>query len=163
MADTARIAEGLALVRGGRGFDAHELFEELWRAAEPAERDLYQGLVHVAVATYQDGRGNAVGRTRQLEKALRRLGAVRAGLRGRRDRAAARLVPRVPCRSPLRPASVNERGLTPIVHGLRCGASRGDTCGATCGDTCGVARLAPGHHRQGSDLLWFGRSFEPFL
>jgi predicted metal-dependent hydrolase len=73
MADSARIAEGLALVRGGRGFDAHELFEELWRAAEPRERDLYQGLVHVAVATYQDGRGNAVGRTRQLEKALRRL------------------------------------------------------------------------------------------
>ncbi len=73
MADTARIAEALALVRDGRGFDAHELFEELWRAADPAERDLYQGLVHVAVATYQDGRGNAVGRTRQLEKALRRL------------------------------------------------------------------------------------------
>jgi predicted metal-dependent hydrolase len=73
MADTARIAEALALVRDGRGFDAHELFEELWRAAVPAERDLYQGLVHVAVATYQDGRGNAVGRTRQLEKAVRRL------------------------------------------------------------------------------------------
>lgn len=73
MADTERIAEGFALVRGGRGFDAHELFEELWHAAEPAERDLYQGLVHVAVATYQDGRGNDIGRTRQLEKALRRL------------------------------------------------------------------------------------------
>jgi predicted metal-dependent hydrolase len=73
MADRARIAEGLELVRGGQGFDAHELFEELWRAAEPAERDLYQGLVHVAVATYQDTRGNEVGRTRQLEKALRRL------------------------------------------------------------------------------------------
>ena len=74
MAEEARIAEGLALLRDGRGFDAHELFEELWRAAAPSERDLYQGLVHVAVATYQDGRGNAVGRTRQLEKALRRLG-----------------------------------------------------------------------------------------
>jgi predicted metal-dependent hydrolase len=74
IADTARIADTLALVRGGRGFEAHEVFEELWRAAAPAERDLYQGLVHVAVATYQDGRGNAVGRTRQLEKALRRLG-----------------------------------------------------------------------------------------
>jgi predicted metal-dependent hydrolase len=73
MADTVRIAAGLALVREDRGFDAHELFEELWRAAEPPERDLYQGLVHVAVATYQDGRGNDVGRTRQLEKALRRL------------------------------------------------------------------------------------------
>ena len=73
MADTERIAEALALVRDGRGFEAHELFEELWRAAVPGERDLYQGLVHVAVATYQDGRGNEVGRTRQLEKALRRL------------------------------------------------------------------------------------------
>jgi predicted metal-dependent hydrolase len=73
MADTARVAEALALVSGGQGFEAHEVFEELWRAAAPAERDLYQGLVHVAVATYQDGRGNAVGRTRQLEKALRRL------------------------------------------------------------------------------------------
>ncbi len=77
MADAVRIAEGLALVREGRGFDAHELFEELWRAADPAERDLYQGLVHVAVATYQDGRGNDVGRTRQLEKALRRLAPTR--------------------------------------------------------------------------------------
>jgi predicted metal-dependent hydrolase len=75
MADTARIAEGLALVRSGGGFAAHELFEELWRAAAPAERDLYQGLVHVAVATYQDDRGNPVGRTSQLEKALRRLAA----------------------------------------------------------------------------------------
>ena len=74
MADTARIAETLALVRDGQGFTAHEMFEELWRAAPPSERDLYQGLVHVAVAAYQDGRGNAVGRTRQLEKALRRLG-----------------------------------------------------------------------------------------
>jgi hypothetical protein len=73
MANTARIAEALALVRAGRGFEAHELLEDLWRAAAPPERDLYQGLVHVAVATYQDGRGNAVGRTRQLEKAVRRL------------------------------------------------------------------------------------------
>lgn len=73
MADTARIAEALALVSDGQGFAAHELLEDLWRAAAPPERDLYQGLVHVAVATYQDGRGNAVGRTRQLEKALRRL------------------------------------------------------------------------------------------
>ena len=73
MADTARIAEALALVRDGRGFEAHELLEDLWRAADPTERDLYQGLVHVAVATYQDSRGNPVGRTRQLEKARRRL------------------------------------------------------------------------------------------
>ena len=28
-----------------------------WRAAPEAERDFYQGLVHVAVAWYQAGRG----------------------------------------------------------------------------------------------------------
>jgi predicted metal-dependent hydrolase len=73
MAETSAIAEALRLVRTGGAFPAHELLEDLWRAAAPAERDLYQGLVHVAVAVYQDGRGNAVGRTRQLEKAGRRL------------------------------------------------------------------------------------------
>ena len=73
MSDTAAIAAALALVREGRGFEAHELLEDLWRAAPAAERDLYQGLVHVAVATYQESRGNEVGRSRQLEKAIRRL------------------------------------------------------------------------------------------
>lgn len=73
MADTVQIVEALERVRYGRGFDAHELLEELWRAADDEERDLYQGLVHVAVATYQESRHNEVGRTRQLEKAIRRL------------------------------------------------------------------------------------------
>ena len=50
------------------------MLEDVWRAAEPAERDFFQGLVHVAVAWYQAGRGNAVGCERQLEKAARRLG-----------------------------------------------------------------------------------------
>jgi predicted metal-dependent hydrolase len=45
----------------------------VWRAAETSERDFYQGLVHVAVAWYQAGRGRAVATARQLEKAQRRL------------------------------------------------------------------------------------------
>lgn len=49
------------------------MLEDAWRAAPEAERDFYQGLVHVAVAWYQAGRGNEVGCERQLEKALRRL------------------------------------------------------------------------------------------
>jgi uncharacterized protein len=73
--ESGQLAEGLALVRADDGFAAHEVFELLWRAAPPAERDFYQGLVHVAVATYQERRGNAVGRQRQLEKARRRLAA----------------------------------------------------------------------------------------
>jgi uncharacterized protein len=73
MADTIAIGTALDLVRQGRGFDAHELLEDLWRVAPAPERDLYQGLVHVSVATYQESRRNEVGRSRQLEKAIRRL------------------------------------------------------------------------------------------
>jgi predicted metal-dependent hydrolase len=49
------------------------VLEDAWRAAEADERDFFQGLVHVAVAWYQAGRGNRVGCKRQLEKAGRRL------------------------------------------------------------------------------------------
>ena len=73
---------GLELIRAGRYFDAHEELETAWRAAEPAERDFLQGLVHVAVAWYQAGRGNPVGCSRQLEKAARRLGPYAPAHRG---------------------------------------------------------------------------------
>jgi predicted metal-dependent hydrolase len=67
------LREGLELIRAGAYFEAHEELELAWRAAPADERDFYQGLVHVAVAWYQAGRGNRVGCERQLEKARRRL------------------------------------------------------------------------------------------
>ena len=70
----SKLVTGLDLIRSGEFFAAHEELEDAWRAAEPAERDFFQGLVHVAVAWYQAGRGNRVGCERQLEKAARRLG-----------------------------------------------------------------------------------------
>jgi uncharacterized protein len=76
------LARGLELARAGRYFEAHEAFEEAWRDAPPAERDFFQGLVHVVVAWYQDGRGNAVGCRRQLEKARRRLSPFAPSHRG---------------------------------------------------------------------------------
>jgi predicted metal-dependent hydrolase len=66
-------ARGIELIRKGEYFAAHEELEDVWRAAEPAERDFLQGLVHVAVAWYQAGRGREIGCARQLEKASRRL------------------------------------------------------------------------------------------
>jgi len=74
LAARVSLEAGLDLIRRGEYFAAHEVLEDVWRAAEPAERDFYQGLVHVAVAWYQAGRGNRVGAERQLEKAARRLG-----------------------------------------------------------------------------------------
>jgi uncharacterized protein len=73
---------GLELARAGRYFDAHEELELAWRAAERDERDFFQGLVHVVVAWYQAGRGNAVGCGRKLEKAARRLGPYAPSHRG---------------------------------------------------------------------------------
>ena len=73
---------GLDHLRAGRWFEAHEELELAWRAAAPAERDFYQGLVHVAVAWYQSGRGKPVATKRQLEKALRRLEAFEPVHRG---------------------------------------------------------------------------------
>ena len=69
----AQYQHGLGLIESGEYFAAHEVLEDVWRAAEPEERDFYQGLVHVAVAWYQAGRDNRRGCARQLEKAARRL------------------------------------------------------------------------------------------
>ena len=68
------LARGLDLARAGEYFAAHEALEDAWRASDPAEKDFFQGLVHVVVAWYQAGRGNKTGCERQLEKAMRRLG-----------------------------------------------------------------------------------------
>src|SRR5262245_15208412 len=78
----AEYKRGLALARGGAYFEAHEAFETAWRAAAPAERDFFQGLVHAVVFAYQDGRGRPVGAERQREKALRRLGPYAPAHRG---------------------------------------------------------------------------------
>ena len=79
---SAEFERGLELIRAGEYFEAHEELELAWRAAPPAERDFYQGLVHVTVAWYQAGRGRRVGAERQLAKAARRLAPYAPSHRG---------------------------------------------------------------------------------
>jgi len=74
--------DGLEHIRAGRFFEAHEELELAWRAAPPEERDFYQGLVHVAVAWYQAGRGRPIATGSQLAKAARRLGPFAPAHRG---------------------------------------------------------------------------------
>jgi predicted metal-dependent hydrolase len=69
----AELSRGLALMRRGAFFEAHEELELAWRAAPAGERDFFQGLVHVTVAWYQAGRGKTVACASQLGKARRRL------------------------------------------------------------------------------------------
>ena len=78
----AAFKRGLEEIRSGRYFEAHEELELAWRAAPPEERDFFQGLVHVAVAWYQAGRGRPVATGRQLEKAARRLAPFAPSHRG---------------------------------------------------------------------------------
>ena len=70
----AAFKRGLEAIRAEHYFEAHEELELAWRAAATEERDFFQGLVHVAVAWYQAGRGRPVATASQLEKAARRLG-----------------------------------------------------------------------------------------
>ncbi|HZO35155.1 MAG TPA: DUF309 domain-containing protein [Gaiellaceae bacterium] len=73
---------GLALAQAGDFFDAHEAFETAWRACDDAERDFFQGLVHVVVSAYQRGRDRPVAAESQRQKALRRLAPFAPSYRG---------------------------------------------------------------------------------
>lgn len=73
---------GLQLAQRGSYFEAHEAFENAWRACTAGERDFFQGLVHVVVCAYQHGRGRPVAEERQRAKALRRLAAYAPRHRG---------------------------------------------------------------------------------
>ena len=77
-----RYEAGLGLAAHGEWFEAHEAFEVAWRNCEPAERDFFQGLVHVVVSAYQRERGKPVAAERQRLKALRRLAAFAPTHRG---------------------------------------------------------------------------------
>jgi uncharacterized protein len=77
-----RYQQGLALARRGAFFEAHEEFELAWRSCGAAERDFFQGLVHVVVSAYQRGRGRPVAAESQRQKALRRLAAFEPSHRG---------------------------------------------------------------------------------
>jgi predicted metal-dependent hydrolase len=69
--------EALALARQllaqGRPFFAHDVLEARWKAAPPAERDLWQGLAQVCVGLTHLQRGNPVGGVRLLRRGAGRL------------------------------------------------------------------------------------------
>ncbi|HVA60723.1 MAG TPA: DUF309 domain-containing protein [Mycobacteriales bacterium] len=49
------------LVDAGRPFAAHELFEQMWKAAPVDRRDLWRGLAQIAVGLTHAQRGNVTG------------------------------------------------------------------------------------------------------
>ena len=79
---TPRFLRGAELFNRGEFFEAHEVWEELWRTAHGAEKNLYQVLIQCAVALEHLRRGNSVGATRLIDRASRRSTAIPNGLMG---------------------------------------------------------------------------------
>ena len=67
------LAEAQRLLDAGMPFHAHEILEGTWKAAPPAERDLWQGLAQLAVGYTHLLRGNPTGATTLLQRARRRI------------------------------------------------------------------------------------------
>ncbi len=69
------LGRGLGLFNRGLFFDAHEVLEDVWRAA-PADSALrlhLQGMVQLAVAFHHHSTGNLVGARSVLERGMRNL------------------------------------------------------------------------------------------
>jgi uncharacterized protein len=69
----AALALAQQLIDSGRAFRAHEVLEASWKAAPPAERELWRGLVQVAVGITHAQRGNARGAAALLGRGGRRV------------------------------------------------------------------------------------------
>ncbi len=65
--------EGVGLFNGVRYWHAHEVWETLWRAADDAERDFYQGLIQVAAGLLHLQRRNARGARNKLREGISKL------------------------------------------------------------------------------------------
>ena len=71
------LAHGLKLFNRADFFDAHEVLEDIWRAAFGPEKKFLQGLIQVAVALYHHGNGNMIGARSVLRRGFRNLSAPR--------------------------------------------------------------------------------------
>jgi predicted metal-dependent hydrolase len=67
------LAEGLHDYNADRFFEAHEAWESVWLHAPQPEKLFLQALIQVTVAHHHLQRHNAVGATRLLTAALRKL------------------------------------------------------------------------------------------
>ena len=64
----ASLADAQALLDAGRPFHAHEVFEDAWKSAPEAERQLWRGLAQLAVGLTHALRGNGRGAATLLER-----------------------------------------------------------------------------------------------
>jgi predicted metal-dependent hydrolase len=71
--DSDQYLRGISLFNNAKFFDAHEVLEDVWRAAPPDNKKFLQGVVQVAVAFHHYSTGNRVGMRGVLERAIKNL------------------------------------------------------------------------------------------
>ncbi len=75
MTDDPRLAEAVRLFNDREFFTCHDVLEDVWSESVGPERDLYQGLIHAAVALFHFSEGNLGGAHKMYHSAVRYLTA----------------------------------------------------------------------------------------
>ncbi len=73
MTPNTEFDRGITLFNAANYFDAHEVWEDVWRAVPAAEKKFLQGLIQIAVALHHHSRGNIEGTKSLLARAQRNL------------------------------------------------------------------------------------------
>ena len=71
--DSTGFQNGLILFNAAQFFEAHEVLEDVWRAAPEPERKFLQGQIQIAVALHHHSTGNVIGCRSSLRRGLRNL------------------------------------------------------------------------------------------
>lgn len=72
-AHTDGYRRGIRLFNAREFYDAHEVWEDVWRESEGMEKRFLQGLIQAAVALHHHSTGNVVGACSLIERARRNL------------------------------------------------------------------------------------------
>jgi uncharacterized protein len=75
------LEQGILLFNSGKYYEAHEVWEDLWRLTSGPLKVCYQGLIQAAVGMHHLSNLNETGAASQLHKSIRNLeaGAAEAG------------------------------------------------------------------------------------
>jgi hypothetical protein len=73
MPDSNLFDQGLIFFNAGKFYEAHEVWEDLWRMTDGPARTFYQGLIQAAVGLHHLKRGNAIGARSQIGKSIHHL------------------------------------------------------------------------------------------
>lgn len=66
---------GIRLFNAREFYDAHEVWEDVWREADGIEKRFLQGLIQAAVALHHHSTGNLVGACSLMERGRKNLAA----------------------------------------------------------------------------------------